>query len=222
MHMAIDPDSQPQRLAPGWVRDVMTGHESMAKEKERRELETRLPGITDIFEHLINGLPRAGTRQGVNPGEFPVSASVVRKTEDGKRIELVSIVRNRTNRLHDSTAHAEIEALREAESKIGAKHLKGFFLLSTCEPCVMCSGAAVNTELGGVIYGASQEEVKGTHALVDGEYKPWRTSPEGFNANTYLTESGLEVVGGFMAEDVLHALHRTHGTWAGHYSDPDA
>lgn len=41
----------------------------------------------------------------------------------------------------DSTAHAEIVALRRAQSRLGTHRLGGAALFSSCAPCIQCYGA---------------------------------------------------------------------------------
>ena len=81
--------------------------------------------------------------------EIPVGAVVV----SGDRI----IVRahNNTERLHDVTAHAEMLALTAAANMLDAKYLTECTLYVTLEPCTMCAGAAGWTQVGRIVYGAS-------------------------------------------------------------------
>jgi tRNA(adenine34) deaminase len=68
-------------------------------------------------------------------GEVPVGAVVVR---DG---QLVGRGCNRPVTEHDPTAHAEIQALREAGHVVGNYRLPDCDLYVTVEPCAMCAGA---------------------------------------------------------------------------------
>jgi tRNA(Arg) A34 adenosine deaminase TadA len=43
----------------------------------------------------------------------------------------------------DPTAHAEINAIREAAKKLSDRYLEGGYLYTTFEPCPMCTSAAV-------------------------------------------------------------------------------
>ncbi len=202
---------------PQWVSEHLEGLDSLAKEREIAELESQLPGLQKAFRDLIS--------QGQPPysgsSEFPVAAKIVRVGANGK-LETLSSSRNRVNLNSDSTAHADFEVIRDALSAADEKHLPDAWLLSTVEPCAMCSGAAVNASLEGVIYGATHKDMEGRHMLIDGEYKPFRTSPESFSADEYLLDSGLIVVSGFMRDEVLSSMARPHGSWAGYYSDPDS
>jgi tRNA(Arg) A34 adenosine deaminase TadA len=199
---------------PSWVREYEEGLESMAKDKEIATLREKLPGIDQIFEDLIAELPPQG-----KGSEFPVAAYVVKKGESGRTV-VVARSQNLVNTKADSTSHAEMEALRLAQEIEGSKHLPDHYLLTTLEPCAMCCGAAVHTNVEGVVYALDHGDVAGKHALIDGEYKPWRTSPASFEAKSYLEESGLEVFDGFMKGSVDRQLMR-YNTTTSYYEDPD-
>lgn len=85
-------------------------------------------------------------------GEVPIGAVIV----CGDRI--VARAHNRTEHLHDVTAHAEIMAITAAEDSLGAKYLTDCTLFVTVEPCVMCAGAIAWAQLAEVVYGAHDEK----------------------------------------------------------------
>ncbi len=70
-------------------------------------------------------------------GEVPIGAIVVRGDE------VVGRGFNKTETTKDPTAHAEMEAIREAAKTLGGWRLIGCDLYVTCEPCSMCAGAIV-------------------------------------------------------------------------------
>lgn len=84
--------------------------------------------------------------------EVPVGAIVVL---DG---EIKGRGHNRVIQLSDPTAHAEIEALRDAARAIGNYRLTDATLYSTIEPCAMCAGAIVHARIGRLVYGAVDEK----------------------------------------------------------------
>lgn len=89
--------------------------------------------------------------------EVPVGAVIVC---DGK---ILAKSHNMTERLNDVTAHAEMQAFTAAANYIGGKYLNQCTLYVTLEPCVMCAGAAFWTQIGRVVYGASDPKRGFTH-----------------------------------------------------------
>lgn len=65
---------------------------------------------------------------------------------------------NLVEQLHDFTAHAEMQAFTAASEFLGGKSLHDCTLYVTLEPCVMCAGAAYNTRIGRIVYGATDEK----------------------------------------------------------------
>jgi tRNA(adenine34) deaminase len=65
---------------------------------------------------------------------------------------------NYTERLHDFTAHAEMQAYTSASEFLNGKSLHDCTLYVTLEPCVMCAGGAYNTRLGRIVFGAYDEK----------------------------------------------------------------
>ena len=82
-------------------------------------------------------------------GEIPVGAVIVSQGQ------ILARTHNQTERLHDVTAHAEMLAYTAAAEMLGSKYLTECTLYVTLEPCVMCAGAAGWTQIGRVVYGAS-------------------------------------------------------------------
>lgn len=91
----------------------------------------------------------AEARAALAEDEIPVGAVV----ECGGTI--VARAHNMTERLHDVTAHAEMQAFTAAAEYLGGKYLGDCTLYVTLEPCVMCAGAAGWTQVGRIVYGAS-------------------------------------------------------------------
>ncbi len=85
-------------------------------------------------------------------GEIPVGAVV---EKDG---EVVGRGHNRRERDCDPTAHAEIDAMRDAAKNLGDWRLTGCTLYVTLEPCAMCTGAAIGARIAKIVYGAADAE----------------------------------------------------------------
>lgn len=84
--------------------------------------------------------------------EVPVGAIIVCKNK------IIARAHNLTERLNDVTAHAEMQAFTMATDYLGGKYLDECTLYVTLEPCVMCAGAAFWTQLGKLVYGASDSK----------------------------------------------------------------
>ncbi|MFV0922857.1 nucleoside deaminase [Sphingomonas parapaucimobilis] len=82
-------------------------------------------------------------------GEVPVGAVVVR---DGT---IIATGANAPRRLHDPTAHAEIQAIRAASMVLGRDRLEDCDLWVTLEPCAMCAGAIAHARIARLYYAAS-------------------------------------------------------------------
>lgn len=85
-------------------------------------------------------------------GEVPVGAIIVFKEQ------IIARAHNLTETLNDVTAHAEMQAFTAAADYLGGKYLKDCTLYVTLEPCQMCAGASYWTQLGKIVYGASELE----------------------------------------------------------------
>lgn len=102
--------------------------------------------MTDII-YMRTALELAGQAQAA--GEVPVGAVVVK---DG---QIIGRGFNAPISRHDPSAHAEMQALREAAQHIGNYRLVGCELFVTLEPCLMCAGAIMHARIKRLVYGAS-------------------------------------------------------------------
>ena len=120
-------------------------------------------------------------------GEVPVGAIVVK---DGQIIGRGS---NAPISLHDPSAHAEIQALRDAAKNLGNYRLVNCTLYVTLEPCAMCTGAIQHARIARLVYGASDDKTGACGSVVN-----------------LMTEAKLnhhtEVTGGIMAEETATLL----------------
>ncbi|PQJ79461.1 nucleoside deaminase [Polaribacter porphyrae] len=85
-------------------------------------------------------------------GEIPVGAVIVLNDK------IIARAHNLTETLNDVTAHAEMQAFTAAADFLGGKYLKNCTLYVTLEPCQMCAGASYWTQIGRIVYGASEPE----------------------------------------------------------------
>ncbi len=100
-------------------------------------------------------------RQAWAEGEVPVGALVVQGDE------IVGRGYNRPISGHDPSAHAEIQALRDAAQRLGNYRLPGCTLYVTIEPCVMCAGAIMHARIARVVYGARDAKTGAHGSVVD-------------------------------------------------------
>ncbi|MBP3213464.1 MAG: nucleoside deaminase [Bacteroidaceae bacterium] len=91
-------------------------------------------------------------RAALAQDEIPIGAVVVANGQ------VIGRGHNLTETLHDVTAHAEMQAITAAEEWMNGKYLTGCALYVTVEPCVMCAGAIGWSQLGRLVYGASDEK----------------------------------------------------------------
>ncbi len=87
-------------------------------------------------------------------GEVPVGALVI--APDGHTV--LGRGHNRNIGAHDPSAHAEIQALRQAAQVLGNHRLDACTLYVTLEPCSMCSGAMLHARLARVVYAVADEK----------------------------------------------------------------
>ncbi len=72
--------------------------------------------------------------------------------------EMLSAAHDTAAAEKDPSRHAEVNAIRQACARLGDSDLSGAVLVSTCEPCPMCSSLAVWANLTTLVYGVSIEE----------------------------------------------------------------
>lgn len=109
--------------------------------------------------------------------EVPVGAVVVCNNT------IVARAHNLTEQLTDVTAHAEMQAITSAANYLGEKYLNKCTLYVTLEPCVMCAGALFWSQIGKIVYGATDEK-RGASLVEKNLYHP-----------------KTEIVGGVMSEE---------------------
>ena len=90
-------------------------------------------------------------REAAESGEVPVGCVIADSAGN-----IVGRGRNRRETRHDATAHAEVEAIREACEALGSWRLEGCTLYVTLEPCPMCTGAIINARVPTLVFGARE------------------------------------------------------------------
>lgn len=125
-------------------------------------------------------------REGIMNGQTPFGACIV------KNDHVIVCVHNVVWKTTDITAHAEVNAIREACKKLCTVDLSGCIIYSTCEPCPMCFSAIHWARISKIVFGAS---------IADAEQA-------GFNelrlSNVQMKEIGgspVGIVGGLLREE---------------------
>lgn len=80
--------------------------------------------------------------------EIPIGCVIV------KDEKIIAKAHNKKEAKKDSTAHSEIECIKKASKKLNNWHLDGLDLYTTLEPCIMCTGAIINSRIKNVYFAA--------------------------------------------------------------------
>ncbi len=90
--------------------------------------------------------------ENVRNGGGPFGAVIARGGE------IVAEGVNRVTSQHDPTAHAEVQAIRKACSKINTFDLTGLDIYASCEPCPMCLGAIYWAHLDHLYFAGTKDD----------------------------------------------------------------
>jgi tRNA(adenine34) deaminase len=116
-------------------------------------------GLTQDEQFMQQALRLA--RQAEAAGEVPVGALVVHAGQ------VIGRGSNAPISELDPTAHAEIEALREAAKRLGNYRLPETTLYVTLEPCPMCAGAMVHARVARLVYGCADPRAGSAGSVYD-------------------------------------------------------
>ena len=105
--------------------------------------------LSDPRDEYYMSLALRQAEEAFDRDEVPVGAVVVC---NGK---VIGSGHNQTESLNDVTAHAEMIAITAASNNLGGKYLSQCTLYVTIEPCIMCAGALGWSQIGRIVYGAS-------------------------------------------------------------------
>ena len=124
-----------------------------------------------------------------NKGETPIGAIIVKENE------IIARAHNCTEELQDSTAHAEMLAIKQASEKLGGWRLINCDLYVTMEPCIMCSGAIINSRIKNVIIGT--KHIKNKKMEKQHEFKM-----------DYYKDNNIQVTFGILQDECSHILQK--------------
>ena len=95
---------------------------------------------------LFMGEALAEAQLAIERGERPFAAVAV--VNDA----MVARAHDRVEQADDPTAHAVVVALREAARRLGRTRLADATIFSTVEPCAMCVGALLESDVEALVY----------------------------------------------------------------------
>jgi tRNA(adenine34) deaminase len=101
-------------------------------------------------------------KEAAGCGEVPVGCVIVDKAG-----QIIGRGRNRRIERPDATAHAEIEAIRQACAAVGDWRLEGCTMYVTLEPCPMCTGAIINARIPTLVFGARDSVTGSCGSVID-------------------------------------------------------
>ena len=104
----------------------------------------------DHEKYMRMALELAAEAEG--DGDVPVGCVIVKKDR------VIGRGRNRREERGDATAHAEVEAIRDACARTGSWRLTDCTLYVTLEPCPMCAGAIINSRIHTLRYGTRDDK----------------------------------------------------------------
>ena len=164
----------------------------MAGDKQAGKTDQKPKEAIDLTQEQQKRLMRAAldeARQGVSEGEAPIGC-VIAVRENGD-IRIVARGHNQMNRLQRRNAHAEIMAFEHSGSVKGEPpalpfDAKDVIMVSTLEPCVMCTGAAMEAGVSLILFGLEAPADNGTQRIKPPE------SPESSNPT---------IAGGILADE---------------------
>jgi len=101
---------------------------------------------------LFMGEALAEARAALAQGERPIAAVAV--------VDEAMVVRahDRVEQSNDPTAHAVVLALRETARRLGRERLGDATIFATLEPCAMCVGALLESNVEALVYAVPNRE----------------------------------------------------------------
>jgi tRNA(Arg) A34 adenosine deaminase TadA len=137
-------------------------------------------------------------RAGVRAGQSPFGCAI---TEQGR---LVAGAHNTVWQTCDSTAHAEVNAIRKACQKLHTIDLSGCVLYTTCEPCPMCYSATHWARIPRIVFGAG---------IADAQAAGFNELAIPAAKMRSFSRGDVELVSGFMIEEcrALFSTWNAHG-----------
>jgi tRNA(adenine34) deaminase len=145
--------------------------------------------MTNTIDDALMREALAMAQQARLANEVPIGAVVVSNGE------IVGRGFNAPISKKDPSAHAEIQALRDASARLGNYRLTDCSLYVTLEPCPMCAGAILQARIARLVYGATDPKTGACGSVVN------LFQESRLNHHT-------QVVGGVLADECGEKLRR--------------
>ena len=158
------------------------------RSSEGRQMSGIPPSEHDLE---VMGAALLEAEAAANEGEIPVGALIL-----GPDGNVIATGRNSRVLEKDPTAHAEVNAIREAARVLGDRVLDGCTLVVTLEPCVMCAGVILAARVPRVVFGAWDDKAGAVGSVYD------------LLRDGRLPHAVPEVVGGMRADECAALLER--------------
>lgn len=154
-----------QRLLRSGARAVYKDAAELLAQLEAA-LQTASPGTIRLTTQVLTELMQQAldeAQRGFAGGEAPIGCVIA----DGNG-QVIGRGHNQFNRTGERTAHAEMVAFRSCAGKIPPT-ARDHMLISTLEPCVMCTGAAMESGIDTIVYGLKAPADSGTDRVTPPE-----------------------------------------------------
>lgn len=170
---------------PDWLAQVVDWDRRLHGDDDRMRLAVRL------------------ARENVERGTGGPFAAVVVERASGA---LVGVGMNSVVRLNNSTLHGEMVAFMMAQQRVGsyslaAPGLPEHELVTSCEPCAMCLGAALWSGVKRIVMGALRDDVTKL------EFDEGPVFPQSYD---YLEQRGIAIVRGVLRDEARAVLDWYH------------
>lgn len=166
---------------PAWIPEVVSFDQRLGSREERMRLAIRL------------------ARENVARGTGGPFGALVLERDTGR---IVSVGTNSVLRYNNSVLHGEVVAIMMAQQRLGswtlhAEGMPAHELVTSCEPCAMCLGAAHWSGVRRMVCGATRDDA------TDTSFDEGPVFPESYR---YLEERGIEIVRGVLRDDARAVL----------------
>jgi len=168
---------------PDWVSTVVEWNRPLVSAEDRMRLAVRL--ASENVERDTGG---------------PFAAVIVESVSG----RLVAVGMNSVVRLNNCTLHGEMVAFMMAQQRLrsftlAAPGMPAHELVTSCEPCAMCLGAALWSGVRRIVCGAGRDDASRL------SFEEGPVFPQSYK---YLEERGIEIVRGVLRDEARTVLER--------------